>query len=537
MGQRLPELSQSWAELAARGYDKTADAARIRASGKAALGQGIANGLASITTAMLRKKENARADSIRAEANARQDARYAVSDARDAAHDARDVERDQRSRDEFMLRYTEGKKGELTERIRAGDVTAQEEFAQNERVAQTLTARLMAHQSNVMPSANSQAPSMPGVEHLPDGSVRVNPVDDSSVPPPRPTTKAPGCRKGEACDVGVGGGDKNSIAVPATSPVDTKRAALGSAMDAALAEREKRLRDHARASTEVDTITDLLKEAQKAVENRNTTFGIAKAQAEVKDLTRRLGPAREIAKVAAANAVSASHEADQVAEVQRDLDAKKRTAAEVAKKQADELLNWSGFDSFDGVDFTNEDVQHKINQLHGSYKEEHDFEMKKREATMRAAEKPTTAPLDEKTRDAMRGVIERATDLGIPDASGLDGKTLVNLYNRAVSGGRADKKAEATNADRDAKQAFVETKYANSLSERIAELEGELADMPEDAADAKKKWAKLGALKAEKSELEKGGDPKAKARAEYDALPEAQKTPENAAKLLKKHGG
>lgn len=136
MGQRLPSLSNAGLGLAAEGFDKYAQAGQIRAQGTAALGAGIAQGIAQITTNILRKKEHAREDAIRKDAIARDDKRYAQSRA------DRDTDRQDR-RDEFFLRSTEGKKAELAERMRAGDASAATEWAENEATARTLTERLM----------------------------------------------------------------------------------------------------------------------------------------------------------------------------------------------------------------------------------------------------------------------------------------------------------------------------------------------------------------------------------------------------------
>ena len=136
MGQRLAPLSNEGLGLAAQGFDKYGQAAQIRAGGDAALAQGIAHGLAQITTNILRKKEHAREDAIRKDAIARDDERYAQSRA------DRDTDRQDR-RDEFFLHAAVGKKPELSERMRAGDTSAYAEWDENEATIRTLTERLM----------------------------------------------------------------------------------------------------------------------------------------------------------------------------------------------------------------------------------------------------------------------------------------------------------------------------------------------------------------------------------------------------------
>jgi hypothetical protein len=196
-----------------------------------------------------------------------------------------------------------------------------------------------------------------------------------------------------------------------------------------------------------------------------------------------------------------------------------------------------------GVDLNDEETRNQIDILHTKM-------MAGRTAAAMKEEREKFTP---DYRRHLESQIEADPESGIEDASGLSQAELVaatkeyNARQRAHAA-KAEKdrsfdlkksNSEEANADRDATRSIVEKKYRDHLTTSIAELEGELAGMSKDDDNAAKKWSKLGALKAEKAELEKvgGGDAKAKARAEYDALPEDQKTPENAAKLLKKHGG
>ena len=63
MGQRLPALPHEWAAVVANGDDKRiGESARIRAQGTDAMTRGIQQGIAGITTGILRGKQTKRED-------------------------------------------------------------------------------------------------------------------------------------------------------------------------------------------------------------------------------------------------------------------------------------------------------------------------------------------------------------------------------------------------------------------------------------------------------------------------------------------
>lgn len=316
MGQRLPSLSTHGLDVAAQGYDKYVQAAQISASGDMALAHGIAQGIAMATTAQLRKRETAREDSIRAEAYARQDARDAKADSRYDRSEARDMEKEQRQRDEVMLRYTEGKKAELAERMRAGDMTAESEWMANEQTAKSLTQRLMGSSGQrLTPQPDTQGGATDGsTSKMWEQFVAIDKAEMD-----KQGYRAPTATPATSAGLDLSGATNLPPKVCADGHCDAPT--LSSATSAAVAQRDALVKQHAGAVATVESMETDLAKANKRLSSAKTPVGIAATQAEIRDLTTRLQSAKEKVAVVGAHANDAAKIAG--AEVSRDIEAAK----------------------------------------------------------------------------------------------------------------------------------------------------------------------------------------------------------------------
>jgi len=184
--QRLRDLSQSWADLAVRGFDKSAQAEVDKNDRQRAQLQGIAN---VVSTGIVRKKGRDRQDKLRAEENAREDSirreRYGREDARYAVEDSRYTDRKQTERDVLALKLTQDEMERVTEEARnSGDPASQQavmgRYAELQSRYEMLTGRLMG-------SAQQAAQASPAAEN----SALREGLPASGRPPPTQQDVAP----------------------------------------------------------------------------------------------------------------------------------------------------------------------------------------------------------------------------------------------------------------------------------------------------------------------------------------------------------
>lgn len=151
MPQRLRQLSQDWANLAVRGFDKSAQAEIDKNNRDRDNLNAIGN---TIGSAIVRKKGRERQDKLLADDRAREDAirkeRYGREDARHAIEDGRYDENKQTQRDILALNLVDGEMGRVTDTIRntGGDPASQRaamsRYEELQATHAMLTGRLMA---------------------------------------------------------------------------------------------------------------------------------------------------------------------------------------------------------------------------------------------------------------------------------------------------------------------------------------------------------------------------------------------------------
>lgn len=373
MGVRLKEIGGGTNWLA-----PYLTATQILASSNEGLSRGIAQAGDAIGGGIRHKKD---ADRQQAQFNASlaqsdshfQQSRLDSKDARDAAklERASDNARDwDKFNANLMLRQMEDltKQSDVYRQMSmpdsmlgtSGDPAAAAKLAETEKQIESIRGSLMAIQSRGGSASNSRAPEMTGTEYDDASKTTAHLTDDSSVPPPRTVTKAAGCRKGEPCD------DKYKIDVPETSPVNAS--AKGSPDSGTPPVEGKSAKEYELQARQYEALFQKYSRmkggetrAKKAADLAQLNIGLANAAASKEKEAENADKAR-LAKV------------------------------DDAKKKADELIAWNGDDPgmrqhLTGVDFNDEATQHRINQLHGYYKDEHDLAKQEREASIRDAHK------------------------------------------------------------------------------------------------------------------------------------------------------
>lgn len=274
MGQRLPGLSQGWADLVVAGHDKRYAGERAANERKrqnisdigSIVGGAIAESRARSRTEKMRADENARSDAIRREGYARQDARYAVEDARHALSD-------QDRRDATVYKVLGEKHAELMSQYAAGDSSVAGEIESVER-SRALVEGRMVGSAQKFASKNPDYGCADGTCTLPK-----NPVVDGRTDFQRdvPTManddqaredlgyRPDGSRQPRWNDAVPKPGPTGSISTPSVSPVDPSRGPL----DEAVIERARAESRKARAEKRAEELNARLKKPFSSMLARN----------------------------------------------------------------------------------------------------------------------------------------------------------------------------------------------------------------------------------------------------------------------------